>query len=180
MTEHFAQMFPGKNTPIGDDLQSPNVTDAVSSSSVHVIPPPGIHSCQQPSKVAAQDLVSWRTKKQTHVALSSAEAEYIAASFACRQVVSVKSLLQFLYKFTEIPVIYEDNKAAIQLAKSLEQKALKHVVQLCFHHIRFEVVNRNVRLVWVPSKENVADVFTKPLPELQFVKFRDELVKQEI
>jgi len=67
------------------------------------------------------DVVSWRTKKQTHVALSSAEAEYVAASLACRQVVSLKNLLSFLFKFDTIPIIYEDNKTAITPAKSLEE-----------------------------------------------------------
>lgn len=122
------------------------------------------------------DPVSWRTKKQTHVALSSAEAEYVAASLACRQVVSLKSLLQFLCRFTNLPVIYEDNISAIHLAKSLEQKSLKHIVHLCFHHIRFEVLNRNVGIQWVPSGDNIADTFTKALPEASFSKFRDLLV----
>lgn len=124
------------------------------------------------------DLVSWRSKRQTHVALSSAEAEYIAASLACRQIVSVKSVLQFVSSFNRIPILYEDNKATIHLAKSLEQKSLKHIVHLCFHHIRFEVVNRNLDIKYVPSKQNVADLFTKALPQPLFEKFRDELVSK--
>lgn len=113
------------------------------------------------------DLVSWQTKKQTQLALSSAEAEYIAASQACRQIVSVKSLMKFISSFSNIPILYEDNKATIHLAETLEQKALKHIVHLCFHHIRFEVVNRNVQIEWVASKENPADLFTKSLAQPQ-------------
>ena len=122
------------------------------------------------------DLVSWRSKKQTHVSLSSAETEYVAASYACRQVVSVKMVLQFISSFDRIPILYEDNKATIFLAKSLEQKALKHIAHLCFHHIRFEVVNRNIIIKWVPSKNNVADIFTKSLPQPQFEHLRKSLV----
>jgi hypothetical protein len=124
------------------------------------------------------DVVSWRSKKQTHVSLSSAEAEYIAASFACRQVVSVKTLLHALYRCDIIPIIYEDNKTAILLAKSLEAKSLKHVVHLCFHYIRFEVLHNNVKLCWVPSHQQLADVFTKALPAPKFLEFQRKLVGQ--
>lgn len=99
------------------------------------------------------DLVSWRSKKQTHVALSSAKAEYVAASFVCRQIVSFKSFLGFITKFDLIPILYEENKTTIALAKSLEQKSLKHVVNLCFHHISFEVLKKNIYVGWVPSSK---------------------------
>jgi len=65
---------------------------------------------------------------------------------------------------------------AITLAKSLEAKSLKHVVHLCFHYIRFEVLNKNVELKWVPSKEQLANNFTKALPSPKFIEFRDRLI----
>ena len=84
--------------------------------------------------------VSWCTKKQTHVALSSAEAEYVAASFACRQFVSLKHLLSFISKLEKIPIIYEDNKTAIALAKTLEAKSLKHVVPVSYTHLTLPTI----------------------------------------
>ena len=128
--------------------------------------------------LAHGDVVSWRTKKQTHVALSSSEAEYIAASMACRQVVTLNHLLSSITKSYPVPVMYEDNKTAIALAKSLEAKSLKHVVHLAFHYIRFEVLNKNIELRWTPSATQLADIFTKALSGPKFTEFRDRLIKE--
>ena len=74
--------------------------------------------------------------------------------------------------------MYEDNKTAIALAKSLEAKSLKHIVHLAFHYIRFEVLNKNIELRWTPSATQLADIFTKALPGPKFIEFRDRLIKE--
>lgn len=122
------------------------------------------------------DLVAWRSKKQTHVALSSSEAEYIAASLACRQVTATKALLDFLFQLQILPVIHGDSQTAISLANSLETKSLKHVVKLCYHYIRFEVQAGQVIFDWVEGDKQIADILTKPLAPAKFLPFSDKLV----
>ncbi len=81
------------------------------------------------------DLLSWRTKKQSHIALSSAEAEYIAMSLACKELASTREMMRCLLQVRVTPIIYEDNRAAIELAVTDESRTLKHIVKLCYHYV---------------------------------------------
>ena len=74
-------------------------------------------------------------------------------------------------------MMYEDNnQTAIILAKSLEAKSLKHVVKLSYHYLRFEVLRGNIKIQWVPTKDQVADLLTKALPKPAFEKLRNIIV----
>lgn len=122
------------------------------------------------------DLVSWRSKKQTHVALSSAEAEYIAASLAARKLANVRAFYKFITSKEITPILKEDNRTCIALAKSLEAKSLQHVVNLCYNYVRFEFLNGNLTLDWVKSDEQLADILTKPLAAPRFRLLTEQLV----
>ncbi len=74
------------------------------------------------------------------------------------------------------PTIYEDNSTAIKWACSEESTNLKHIVNLCFHFIRLEVTNNNVKINWVSTKDQLADIFTKPLGPQLFLKFRNQIL----
>lgn len=87
--------------------------------------------------------IYWRTKKQTRVALSTMEAEYIALSLAAKELASVREMCKRLLKFDKIPILYEENMAAINVAKSEDSQSLKHV-NFCYHYIRYEVANKNL------------------------------------
>lgn len=124
------------------------------------------------------DVIFWRTKKQTHVALSSAEAEYIAMSLGCKEVVSIREMCKRFIQVNIIPIMYEDNKAAINIAKSEDSQTLKHIVKLCFHYIRFEISKRNIIIKWVSTKNQLADALTKPLGSLKFNEFKNLVLKE--
>lgn len=126
------------------------------------------------------DVISWRTKKQTHVALSSAEAEFIAMSFACREIVCINEMCRRILKLDLMPILYEDNRAAIDLAKTDDAQSFKHIVKLCYHYIRLEVRNKNLLLEWIGSNEQLADFFTKSLPKTKFDYFRSYLIQNLI
>jgi hypothetical protein len=117
------------------------------------------------------DIITWRTKKQTHVALSSAEAEFVAMSLACKEVISIKEMCKRILKKDVMPILYEDNRAAIKKAKSEEAQAFKHIVKLCYHYIRLEVAKKNIILKWVNTNEQLADGFTKALGKQKFENF---------
>jgi len=122
------------------------------------------------------DLICWRTKRQTNIAQLLAEAEFMAMSTACKELISIFEMNKQILRMYEIPTIYEDNTAAIKLAKTEECQTLRHVVNLCYHYIRSQVKENDVRLEWISTKEQIGDMFTKALPSTSFCKFRNELM----
>ncbi len=118
-------------------------------------------------------LVSWMSKKQATTATSSTEAEYMAAAPATKEAVWIRNLLQGLNQEQKNPtVIFIDNRGARILTEdpSFHQR-VKHIeVQ---HHYSRECSERGiVHFVDVPTKDNVADAFTKALPTTVFEKMR--------
>lgn len=120
--------------------------------------------------------VSWTTRKQTSVALSAAEAEYMALSIAVTEVIWLRLLLADLgVKINEPVVIREDNQACIRVAEEDKpMKRLKHV-DVRYHFVRDEIQKGVVRLVYVATDDQIADVMTKGLAKVQFVKLRELL-----
>lgn len=114
--------------------------------------------------------VSWTSRKQGLVALSTTEAEYVAAASAVSEALWLKKLFSDI----EVPLkhatpILEDNQGCLFMAKNPETKRSKHV-DVKYHMVRDNVWKKEVDLVYVPSQEQVADVLTKPLSRSQFEK----------
>lgn len=105
---------------------------------------------------------SWSTKKQTTVALSSAEAEYVAVTQATCEALWIQQILRDLrISFAMPTILYEDNQACIQLAKHLQdQRRMKHV-DIKYHFIREKIAVNQVKLVYISMKKQLADFFTK-------------------
>lgn len=118
--------------------------------------------------------VHWQTKKQTHVALST-EAEFVAMSLACRELANVREMCVRLIRTKFIPIVHEDNKAAIELAQTEESKTLKHLVNLCYHYVGFEARCNAIKIKWICSDEQIGDFFTKALANPKFSYFRNNL-----
>ena len=109
--------------------------------------------------------VSWQSRMQTSVALSSMESEYMAASAAAQEALWLNRLLQQLGLRTPTPtVLYEDNKAAILFADHPgDHRRSKHI-DTRRHFVRETVVNGEISLVYIPTAEQQADGLTKALP----------------
>ena len=112
---------------------------------------------------------TWLSKKQPIVTLSTCEAEYVAASWCVCHAVWLRNLLSKLeMKQEEGTVIRVDNKSAIELVKNpVNHERSKHI-DVHFHFIREQVKEGNVELVHVGSRDQVAYLFTKPLPTVLF------------
>ena len=117
-------------------------------------------------------LVSWCSKKQQTVALSTCESEYMALSAAVQECMFLKQLLSSMSENEVVPVcIHSDNKGTIDLAKNpVHHKRSKHI-DIRHHFIREHVKNGNVILKYIPSTENCADLFTKAVPKCNLMKF---------
>ena len=109
--------------------------------------------------------ISWKTKKQNTVALSSCEAEYISLSMCVQEAMYLRKMITFVYgEDVETRVkIGVDNQGTIALAKNpiINQRS-KHI-DVRYHFLRDAVADCIVELYYVPSGDNVADVLTKPV-----------------
>jgi hypothetical protein len=115
--------------------------------------------------------VSWSARKQPIIALSTAEAEYIALTSVAREVLYLQLLLAELYEPATLPTpIFCDNQAAIALASTRKfQLRTKHI-DLWYHFIRSYIKNGTFKLFYCPTEDNVADAFTKALPRPRLQK----------
>ncbi|WVZ58322.1 LOW QUALITY PROTEIN: hypothetical protein U9M48_008603 [Paspalum notatum var. saurae] len=120
-------------------------------------------------------LVSWSSKKQNCVSLSTAEAEYIAAGSCCAQLLYMKqTLLDYGVKLSRIPLLC-DNKSVVKLANNSVQHSRTKHIDIRHHFIRDHVAKGDILLQNVGTKEQLADIFTKPLDEGNFCRLRGEL-----
>jgi hypothetical protein len=121
--------------------------------------------------------VSFAAKKLKVVALSSAEAEYAAASYSCKEVVFVRNLCDFLgVKLSHPTVVCVDNQAAIKIAENLGVTAKNKHFQDAIHYFRHLCDHRVVTPVFVTTNHQHADGFTKPLDGQKYKTWRDWLV----
>jgi len=113
--------------------------------------------------------ISWASKKQPIVALSTAEAEYVAATAAACQAIWMRRMLRSLcQEQATTTIIFCDNSSAIALSKnSVFHKRTKHI-DTKFHYIRELVNNGEIILQHCRTQEQVADILTKPLDQKSF------------
>ena len=116
--------------------------------------------------------VTWQSKMQSCVALSTVKAEYIALSGAAQEAVWLKQLNQDLTGISEPVVIYEDNQSAIAIAKNPQFHGRVKHINLKYHFIREQVNNNNIELKYCQTSEMIADMLTKGLGRIKFEKLR--------
>ncbi|GJW61056.1 hypothetical protein Tco_0110391 [Tanacetum coccineum] len=108
-------------------------------------------------------LVSWSSKKQKSTTISSTEAEYIALSGCCAQILWMRSqLTDYGLVFNKIP-LYCDNKSVIALCCNNVQHSRSKHIDIRHNFIKEKVENGVVELYFVRTEYQLADIFTKPL-----------------
>jgi len=121
--------------------------------------------------------VSWASKKQHTVSLSSAEAEYMAAGAATQEIIWLRGLLSELgFQQREPTVLQVDNQSAIAIASDDVHHARTKHIDIRHHFIRQHIVEGALQLRWVASAEQEADILTKPLGRVLFMKLRERLM----
>ena len=127
--------------------------------------------------VLNQAAVSWGSKKQKSVALSSCEAEIVAASEASKEAVHLRGLAQELgYCIDGATDLHMDNRSAIDVAYNPEHHTqMKHVDRRHFY-VRELVEEHILRCPFVSTHDNLADFFTKALPSQTFFPLRDAIM----
>ena len=121
--------------------------------------------------------ISWLSRKQPVVALSTTEAEYIALCTATQEAVWLRRLLLDIEAEPEKKptIIREDNLSAIAIAKNPITHARTKHIDVKFHFVREALSNGCTELIYCPTEEMVADVLTKPLSRDRLERFQLEM-----
>jgi hypothetical protein len=124
--------------------------------------------------------ISWSSTRQKTVASSSTEAEYVAASDACKEGIWLLGFFNevnhvFGFKKQKGIKLHIDNVSAIKLTKNPEFHGRTKHINIRHHLIREYVKNGTIIPVWISGQDNIADILTKPLPRPTFTRLRDRL-----
>nr|GEV05095.1 hypothetical protein [Tanacetum cinerariifolium] len=128
-------------------------------------------------RILGGKLVRWSAKKQSSIAMSSAEAEYVADAGCCAQVLWIKSqLADYDVLYDKVP-IFCDNTSAIAISNNpLLHSRTKHI-HIKYHFIIDHILKGDIELYFVPTDLQLANIFTKPLAEPCFTRLIAELAK---
>ena len=121
-------------------------------------------------------MISWFSRKQSCVALSTVEAEYVVACLTSCEEVWLRKLLSDLFDLhLDVTCIFRDNQSCVKLSKNpVFHDKSKHI-KIKFHYIRDMMQRGAVKLQYVATEEQIADVLTKPLARVKFKYFKERL-----
>jgi hypothetical protein len=119
--------------------------------------------------------ITWASQRQQSVSLSTTEAEFVAASQATKEAIWLNRLFDDIAREHEKPSLLMDNQSAIRLIHNQEfHKRSKHI-EVRYFFVRDMVKRGDLKVKYVASDHQLADIFTKPLSKNKLWYFRDEL-----
>jgi hypothetical protein len=122
-----------------------------------------------------RSLVSWSSKKQTSVALSTAEAEYVAAGQCCAQLLWMRQTFwDFGYNLSKVPLLCDNESAILMTDNPVEHSRTKHI-DIRHHFLRDHQQKGDIKVYHISTENQLVDIFTKPLDEKTFCRLRSEL-----
>ena len=122
------------------------------------------------------NLIAWSARKQATVSRSNTEAEYKAVANATAEIIWVQSLLQELgLSQPQPPILWCDNIGATYLSANPVFHARTKHIEVDYHFVRERVSQKQLQIKFISSKDQLADIFTKPLPLPQFEACRRNL-----
>lgn len=107
--------------------------------------------------------ISWSCRKQDLVTLSSTEAEYVALSEACKELIWISRLGLDFNVSPDAPLLYTDNQSCMKMIKHDRFSHRTKHIDTKFHHFKDNIEKQLIKLDYVESKNNIADLMTKPL-----------------
>ena len=120
--------------------------------------------------------VYWRSSLQTEIALSTAEAEYIALSSALREVLSLMTMMEEINEVLSLQIpkrkffykVHEDNQTCIKMSNRKKLSPRTEHISLKYHHFRTKTKSGRLEIQYRPTNEKLADILTKPFPNDAF------------
>ena len=122
-----------------------------------------------------RSLVSWSSKKQNCVSLSSIEAEYVAAASCCAQLLWMRQTLKDYSVTCEKVHLLSDNESAIKISLNPVQHSKTKHIDIRHHFIRDHIKQGDIEVLFINTQEQLADIFTKPLDEARFRELGHDL-----
>eukprot|EP00984_Skeletonema_dohrnii_P027976 scaffold17754_cov71-Skeletonema_dohrnii-CCMP3373.AAC.1 len=128
--------------------------------------------------------IHWVSKLQTEIALSTAEAEYIALSQALREVIPMIEMMKDLHRSFPLEItipnfnctVHEDNQSCISMANRQKFSPRTKHIALKYHHFRSYVNAKRIEVKYINTHDQLADALTKPLDPETFIRLRKELI----
>lgn len=124
--------------------------------------------------------ISWKCKKQTCVSLSSTEAEFVALCETAKEALWIRYVLSDLNRLFEKPTtIFEDNQSYIKMFENQKVSNRTKHIDIKYHFLK-EIINnqKDIILNYCSSKDMIADMMTKSLPIVTFIKHRNNIQLQ--
>jgi hypothetical protein len=126
------------------------------------------HRCAISCNVFLMDggMISWSSRKQELITLSTAEAKYVAATHAAKEAIWLQKLIFELFPTLKAPTtLYCDNQAVLQLATDNNYHAHTKHIDIQYHFIRHVVASGTLQLLYCLTDDMTADILTKGLPK---------------
>lgn len=116
--------------------------------------------------------VSWSSKRQEIVSLSTTESEYVAATHGMKEALWLRSLLSEIFEPIKPPTtLFSDNQSAIALTRDHQYHSRTKHIDVRYHFIRWVIEQGSLRLIYCPTDDMVADTLTKALPSAKVKHF---------
>lgn len=120
--------------------------------------------------------VSWSSKRQELISLSTTESEYVAITHASKEALWLRSLIgQVFAPFAGPTPLNSDNQSAIALARDHQYHARTKHIDIRFHFIRWVIEDKKIQLIYCPTDDMIADALTKALPSPKVKHFASAL-----
>ncbi len=120
--------------------------------------------------------ISWKSRTQRNVTLSSSEAEFVALSEVANKIKFIIQVLLSIGIEVELPIIvHVDNVGAIFMAENVSTSTRTKHVDVCYHFVREFIEEGFIRIIFVRTKDNKADIFTKNVVGDLFDKHNEDL-----
>ena len=120
--------------------------------------------------------VSWSSKRQEIISLSTTESEYVAAMHGMKEALWLRSLISEVFgKLGDATTMFSDNQSAIALARDHQYHARTKHIDVRYHWIRWVIEQGSVQLIYCPTNDMVADALTKALPSTKVKHFATSL-----
>jgi hypothetical protein len=132
-------------------------------------------STSEACQFIGRSLVSWSSKKQNSISLSTAKTEYISAASCCTQLLWIKQTLKDYGVSLGTVLLLCDNESAIKIANNPVQHSRTKHIDIRHHFLRDHVARGDIALSHVSTNHQLADIFMKPLDEARFIELRNEL-----
>jgi hypothetical protein len=121
-------------------------------------------------------LVAWISKKQGSISLSTTEEEYIVVATCCTHILwMIQTLANLKVTYTYPIPLHCDNTSAISVSKSLVLHSKMKHIPIKYHFLKEKVTNKDVQLNYIPSTEQIVDMFPKPLAKTPFEYLHQKL-----